>query len=294
MKKLLAVGLAGLMLAMVGCSGNNNAPASGANSTTAPESSFKANEDITVISREDGSGTRSAFVELMGILQDGKDKTTKEAIIANKTDVVMTGVANNAHAIGYISLGSVNDTIKSISVDGVTASVDNVKNGSYKVSRPFILATKGEQNPLTKDFLAFIMSAEGQQVVGKSYISVTEGEAYTPAALEGRLVVAGSTSVTPIIEKLAEAYKVHNPKVVIEVQGTGSSAGMTAAIDGTCDIGMSSRDLKDSEKAELDALTIALDGIAVIVNKENPNTNLTSENIKNIFTGEVLSWDEVQ
>jgi phosphate transport system substrate-binding protein len=255
--------------------------------------------DISVISREDGSGTRGAFIELFGIEvkgEDGtkKDTTTKEAMIAKQTDVMMVSVAGDENAIGYISLGSLNDTVKAVSVDGAAASTENVKNGSYKVSRPFIIATKGEAAGVAKDFIDYILSAEGQAVVAQSYIAVDDNApAYSGSKPSGKVVVAGSSSVTPIMEKLKEAYANVNPNATIEVQQSDSSTGLSGAVSGTCDIAMSSRDLKEDELTTLTPIQIALDGIAVIVNNENAVSTLTSEQIKAIFTGEITKWDEI-
>ncbi len=266
----------------------------------AAQNNFDTNADINVVSREEGSGTRGAFIELFKIEvknDDGskKDMTTKEADIANKTDVMMTTVANNPYAIGYSSMGSLNDTVKALKINDVEATSENVINGSYKISRPFNIATKGEPTGLTKDFIDFVLSKEGQEVVGKSYIPVVdEAPAFNNTNVSGRIVIAGSTSVSPIIEKLKEAYLAINSNAAIEIQTTDSTAGMTGAIEGTCDIGMASRDLKDAEKAELTPVVIALDGLAVIVNNENPLETITPEQVKSIFVGEALSWSELQ
>lgn len=262
-------------------------------------SSFDDGKDIVVVSREDGSGTRGAFIELFGVEVKGddgskKDMTTKEAIIAKQTDVMMTNIAGDNYGIGYISLGSLNDTVKALQIDGVTASAENVKNGSYAIARPFNIAMKGEPTGLAKDFINFIMSADGQAVIGASYISIDESApAFASSKPSGKIVVAGSSSVTPIMEKLKEAYLAINTGASIEIQQSDSSAGITAAIDGSCDIGMASRDLKDSELEQLTSTQIALDGIAVIVNHANPATNLTAEQVRTIFTGEVLTWNEI-
>ena len=259
-----------------------------------------AADDITVVSREDGSGTRGAFVELMGVEvkgEDGskKDMTTEEAVIANSTDVVMQNVASDKNAIGYISLGSLNDTVKAVTIDGAAPSVETIKDGSYKVSRPFYIATKGEVSEITQDFISFILSAEGQEVVGSSYIKVDDAApAYAGTKPEGKIVVAGSSSVTPVMEKLAEAYKAVNDKATIEIQMSDSTAGMTGAMDGTCDIGMASRELKDSEAEALTGTVIAMDGIAIIVNNENAVDGLTVEQVKGIYTGEITSWADVK
>ena len=260
----------------------------------------KNNSSITVVSREEGSGTRGAFVELLKIEEKDAsgnkvDYTTKEAVIANGTDVVMTQVAGDQNAIGYISLGSLNDTIKALKVDGVEATSENVKSGSYKVARPFNIATKGDVSEVAADFISFIMSKEGQEVVSKSYISVDDNApAYSGTKPSGKVVVSGSSSVTPVMEKLAEAYKGINPNADIEVQMTDSTAGMTAAMDGTCDIGMASRELKDSEKAELKDTAIALDGIAIVVNKSNSLSDISADSIKAIYKGETTKWADVK
>lgn len=294
--------------ALVGCGSTGNQGSTTAPATqpaTSPEtqpasqsSNFKTDSDIVVISREDGSGTRGAFIELLGIEQKGsdgskKDLTTKEAIIARQTDIVMTQVASDPYAIGYISLGSLNDTVKALQIEGVTPSAAAVKDGAYPIARPFNIATKGEPSGLAKDFIDFILSAEGQAVVGKGYIAINEGApAYAGSKPSGKIVVAGSSSVTPIMEKLKEAYATINPNANIEIQQSDSSAGMTGAIDGTCDIGMASRELKDSEKEALTPTQIALDGIAVVVNKENPTSDLSKDEVKSIYIGEVLRWSE--
>ena len=258
-------------------------------------------EEINVISREDGSGTRGAFIELFGIEQknaEGKkiDYTTDDCDITNSTSVMMTSVAGNDCAIGYISLGSMNDTVKALKIDGVEASVENIKNGSYKVARPFNIATKAEVSDAAADFIAFIMSAEGQAVIEeKGYIAVVEeAPAFEGGKVSGKIVVAGSSSVTPVMEKLAEAYMALNTNAEIELQQSDSSSGMTSAIDGVCDIGMASRALKDSEiEAGLVPMTIAMDGIAVIVSLDNPVDGLTTEQVRDIYMGEITDWSEV-
>jgi len=262
--------------------------------TACGDSGFETGKDITVVSREDGSGTRGAFIELFGIEQkndDGtkKDLTTKEAVIAKQTDVMMTNISGDKYAVGYISLGSLNDTVKAVQIEGVTPSAMNVKNGTYPIARPFNIVTNGEPTGLAKDFIDFILSADGQKVVVKSYIAIDENApTYAESKPSGKIVVAGSSSVTPIMEKLKEAYLAVNPDAAIEIQMSDSSAGVTGTIDGTCDIGMVSRELKDSE--QLNCIRIALDGIAVIVNHENPTANLTKNQVKAIFTGETLTW----
>ena len=264
---------------------------------TAESTGSNLDTDITVVSREEGSGTRSAFIELMGIEDDDGDHTTDAAEISNSTSVVTQTIAGNTSAIGYISLGSLNDSVKAIKVDGVEASVENIKAGSYAVSRPFEVCYKEENlTDLGKDFISFIMSADGQKIVGEEgYITMDENaEAYTGSGMSGTLSLNGSTSVSPLMEVLAEAYRAINPDVTIDIQQTGSGAGITATMDGSCEIGMSSRALKDEELAEgLTEEQIALDGIAVIVNKDNGVTDLTSEQIRQIFVGEITNWADL-
>lgn len=255
----------------------------------------KQNNTITVVSREDGSGTRGAFTELMGIDKDGTDRTYAKAEISNSTSVVISTVAGNKNAIGYISLGSLNDSVKAVKVDNVEATVDNVKNGSYKISRPFIIATKDEISDLAADFIKFILSDDGQAIVSEKYITIGGNGAYTASGLSGKVTLAGSTSVSPLMDELAAAYKALNPDVTIEIQQSGSGAGIQSAIEGVCDIGMSSRELKDSEKeAGLTPTVMALDGIAVIVNKDNSVDALSSEQIQSIYVGETTSWADVK
>ena len=256
-------------------------------------------DPITVVSREDGSGTRGAFIELFGVEEkdaDGNkvDNTTEEAEITNNTAVMMSTVAGNVDAIGYISLGSLNDSVKAVKIDGVEATAENIKSGEYKVSRPFNIATNGEVSDVAQDFIDYILSPEGQAVVEENgYIAVdsTEAESTQP---EGKVVVAGSSSVTPVMEKLKEAYAEVNPNAEIEIQQSDSTTGMTSAIDGICDIGMASRDLKDEElEAGLTATTIANDGIAIIVNNDNPTDDLTTDQVKSIYVGEITTWGDL-
>lgn len=258
----------------------------------------KAGSMITVISREEGSGTRSAFIELVGVEEkdaDGNkvDKTTESALIQSSTDVVLTQVASDKNAIGYISLGSLNDTVKALQIDGVDATPENVKDGKYTVVRPFNIAVDGKPTGVVADFINFILSDDGQKVVEDSdYITVSSGSFSTDNS-EGKIVVSGSSSVTPVMEKLAEAYKGINTKAVIEVQQTDSSSGMKAVLEGTCDIGMASRELKDDE-TKLKAIEIAKDGIAVVINKDNAINSLTKAQVKDIYTGAVTDWSEIQ
>lgn len=260
----------------------------------------KAEGPITVVSREDGSGTRGAFIELFGIEQkdaDGNkvDNTIDSAEITNSTSVMMTTVAGNKAAIGYVSLGSLDESqVKAVLIDGAEATAENVKSGTYKVSRPFNIATKGDPDGLAKDFIDFILSEEGQAVVEENgYVSEGNTGAFEGTKPEGKITVGGSSSVTPVMEKLKEAYTAVNPNATIEVQQSDSTTGMTSTIDGTYDIGMASRELKDEEAAQLTPQVIALDGIAVIVNKENPITELTSEDVLNIYTGVTTDWSEI-
>lgn len=254
------------------------------------------NEKITVVSREDGSGTRSAFSELMGVVKDDKDNTTDTAEVTNSTSVMLTTVAGNKAAIGYVSLGSLNDTVKAVKVDGVEATAENVKAGKYAVSRPFNIVTGKDLTPLAQDFISYILSTDGQAVVDeKGYISVTQGEAYKASGQTGTLTIAGSTSVAPLMEVLADKYMALNSGVKIEIQQSGSSAGITSAVEGVCQIGMASRELKDSETAKgVTATKIAMDGIAVIVNNDNSCSELTSDQIRKIYTGETTQWSDLK
>ena len=312
---LLALGMA--VMGLAGCSGSSNSTATTAateaaattaeTTTAAAETTAEAAKDsalegpITVISREDGSGTRGAFIELFGIevkndAGEKVDMTTDDAEITNSTSVMMTSVAGNTEAIGYISLGSLNDTVKVVKIDGAEATVDNIKSGTYKIARPFNIATKGEVSDVAQDFIKYIMSEDGQKVVeDNGYISQGNDGAYESAGLSGKVVVGGSSSVTPVMEKLKEAYVALNPDVTIEVQQSDSTTGMTSAIEGVCDIGMASRDLKDSEiEKGLTGTTIAMDGIAVIVNNDSPVEELSSDSVKGIYTGEITDWADVQ
>ena len=295
MKKSVSLLLAGLMLcgALTGCGGNNST-AENTDSQTA-ESTTGTSGAIHVVSREDGSGTRGAFVELTGVEDDNGDNTTVEAEIANRTDAVLTTVAGNEAAIGYVSLGSLNDTVKAVTVDGVEATVDNVKSGDYTLSRPFNIATKGEPTGVAADFINFIMSADGQAIVTEEgYITINDNaEAFTSDGSSGQIAVGGSSSVSPVMEKLIEAYKAVNPNAQIDLQTSDSTSGMTGAMDGAFAIGMASRELKDEEAAELTGTAIALDGIAVIVNTANTVDNLTMDQIRSIYVGETTDWADV-
>ena len=303
MKKSISLLLVGLMLcgALAGCGGSNDSyGADGAAQADNGGEASGVSGAITVISREDGSGTRGAFVELTGVEEKNDagekvDNTTAEAEIANKTDVVLTSVAGNESAIGYVSLGALNETVKAVQVDGVEATVENDKSGEYTLSRPFKIATKGETTGDAKEFINIIMSAEGQAIVEEEgYIKIDDAAAaFTSDGSSGQIAVGGSSSVSPVMEKLIEAYKALNPNAQIELQTSDSTSGMTGAIDGTFAIGMASRELKDEETAELTGTAIALDGIAVVVNPANTVEDLTMDQIKGIYTGEITDWSEV-
>ena len=324
MKKSAAMILAlGLAASLAGCSSSaeettaaTTAAATTAAATTAEEAAdttaAEAEETteaaagsmggpLTVVSREDGSGTRGAFIELFGIEEEDAsgekvDMTTLDAEITNSTSVMMTTVSGNTEAIGYVSLGSLNDTVKAVKIDGVEATVDNVSSGDYAIARPFVIVTTDSLSDVAADFISFIMSDEGQQVItDEGYISIGSQGAYAAAGVSGDLSVGGSSSVTPVMEKLAEAYNALNPDVNIEVQQSDSTTGVTSALEGVVDIGMASRDLKDSELEQgVTGTVIAMDGIAVVVNNENPIDDLSSAAVKSIYTGEVTDWADVQ
>ena len=260
---------------------------------------FNSKKAISVMSREDGSGTRGAFIELFGIEKkdsNGKkvDYTTDEAAITNSTAVMLTSVAGDRYAIGYVSLGSLNNSVKAVKIDGTVPSIANINNGTYKISRPFNIAIKKGLSDVAQDFVNFILSSEGQNVIAANKYIQVPSKAYKSSKASGKVVVAGSSSVSPVMEKLIEAYKKVNPNAKIELQTSDSTTGVTNAINGTCDIGMASRSLKDTEKAKgVQEITIAIDGIAVIVNKENPTNNLTKTQVEQIFTGNTTKWNEV-
>ncbi len=253
-----------------------------------------SSQEITVISREEGSGTRSAFTQLTGVEEDGVDKTYARAEINSSTAVVMQTVAGNKNAIGYISLGSLSGSVKALSVDGVEASADTVKEGSYPLARPFLLGIAGEVSEQTQDFLSYILSDQGQAVISEAGYVPVSGGSYESSHLTGTVKVAGSTSVAPILEKLAEAYMAVNPDLKVQIQTTDSSTGLSSLAEGLCDIAMSSRKLKQSEEEKgIQAITICMDGIAVIVNPDNPVNDLTMRRIKAIFTGEITDWTQL-
>ena len=261
---------------------------------------FKSKKSITVLSREDGSGTRGAFIELFGIEKkdtSGKkvDYTTDEAAITNSNAVMLASVASDNYAIGYVSLGSLNDSVKAVKIDGADATISNINNGSYKISRPFNIAVKEGLTPVAQDFVNFILSDKGQKVIAANKYIQVAAKSYISSKASGKIVVAGSSSVSPVMEKLIEAYKSENPNANIELQTSDSTTGVTNAINGTCDIGMASRSLKNSEKSKgVQEVTIAIDGIAVIVNKSNPTENLSKAQVEQIFTGKTLKWNEVK
>lgn len=317
-KLALAAVMAMSMMTACGASSTETAApaadttAAAAADTTAADTETKATEakaeaaggsmegSIDVISREDGSGTRGAFIELFSVEQkdasgEKVDYTTDDAEITNSTEVMITSVAGDKQAIGYISLGSLNDSVKALKIDGAAATVDDIKDGTYKIARPFNIVTTGEVSDVAQDFINFIFSEEGQKVVeDNGYISQGNQGAYTASGKSGKVTVAGSSSVTPVMEKLAEAYKALNSAVTVEVQQSDSTTGVTSSIEGVCDIGMASRDLKEEETAKgAQGQVIAMDGIAVVVNNENPIEDLTSEQVKDIYVGDTTDWSEL-
>lgn len=304
MKKAVSILLAAVMCAALfaGCGNSNTSSGSGSGTSSqgsAAGTSFDTSKNITVVTREAGSGTRDAFTELTGVLtkddQGNKtDNTSKGAVTVNSTQAVISNVTGNEFAVGYISLGSLNDTVKALKIGGVAPSAETVKDGSYTISRPFNIATKKDVSEAAQDFIKYILSTEGQKVVSDSgYIPLDDTKAYDGAKPSGKIVVAGSSSVSPVMEKLKEAYKEINPNATVEIQTSDSSTGMTGATEGTCDIGMASRELKDEEIEKLTATKIALDGIAVIVNKDNSCDDLTTEQVKAVYTGEHTKWSDI-
>ncbi|MDD7363701.1 MAG: substrate-binding domain-containing protein [Firmicutes bacterium] len=319
----LAIGASMLALTLVACGGGNNGGTNGNaasngnaqtnNQATEQNTNEKGNaggsasaEDlekigqIAVISREDGSGTRGAFTEIVGLVEKNGDQevdlTSQAAAVQNSTNGVMTTVAGNPSAIGYISLGSLNDTVKALKVEGVEASPEDILNGSYKLARPFLLVTKGElkEGSVEADLIKFALSKQGQDIIEKEgYVKNETAEEYTPSDASGEITVAGSTSVTPVMEKLVEAYKKENPNANVQIQSNGSSAGITAVSEGMAQIGMSSRELKDEEKKDVEGTVLAQDGIAVIVNNENKLEDITMDQINSIFKGEMPAWSDL-
>lgn len=294
-KKITATALFGVLAvsAFAGCGSASSSSNAGSDAAK-----FDTSKTISVVTREEGSGTRDAFTELTGVLvKDGSNKTdntTTSAVTINSTEAVITNVKDNEAAIGYISLGSLNDTVKALKIGGVEATADNVKSGDYAVSRPFNIAYKGKLSDVAQDFVDYIMSSDGQKIVSDNgYVTVSENAAYSGKKPSGKISVAGSSSVSPVMEKLAEAYQKVNTNAKVEIQTSDSSAGMQSAMGGTCDIGMASRDLKDEEKSALKVETIAKDGIAVIVNNANTCNDLTLDQVKSIYTGETTVWSDI-
>lgn len=298
-KKITATALFGVLAvsAFAGCGGASSS-SNGSSDAGSDAAKFDASKTISVVTREEGSGTRDAFTELTGVLvKDGDNKTdntTTSAVTINSTEAVITNVKDNEAAIGYISLGSLNDTVKALKIGGVEATADNVKSGDYAVSRPFNIAYKSELSDVAQDFVDYIMSSDGQKIVSDNgYVTVSENAEYSGKKPSGKISVAGSSSVSPVMEKLAEAYQKVNTNAKVEIQTSDSSAGMQSAMGGTCDIGMASRDLKDEEKSALKVETIAKDGIAVIVNNANTCDDLTLDQVKSIYTGETTVWSDI-
>ena len=280
---ILSLGLA--MSLLTGCGSNGT--------------EFTANKPINVTTREPGSGTRGAFVELFGIEEknpDGtkKDLITKDAGTENNTNAILSTIQNDVYAIGYVSMGSLGDTVKTVKIDGVEATTENVKNGTYKVSRPFNIVVKDETNEVANDFIDYILSKEGQEITAKKYIAVDDHALpYSGNKPSGSLTVGGSSSVAPLMEELIEGYKLLNPNATIQLQITDSTTGVNSTIEGSYTIGMASRELKDSEKEKLTEVKIALDGIAVIINKDNAVTDLSREDVKKIYVGDIETWAEL-
>ena len=296
-KRLIVTLLAGVLATslLAGCMGNTQTQTE---TDTAAEASAPSGT-ISVVSREDGSGTRGAFVELTGVQSEENgnkvDNTTPDAIIANQTEVMMQNVSSDANAIGYSSMGSLNDSIKAVQIDGVDANTDNVLSGDYSLSRPFNIVLNGDAEGVAADFIKFILSKDGQQVVQDAgYIQIdSEAEAFESDGSKGEITVAGSSSVSPVMEKLKEAYEAINADAKVTIETSDSTTGINSTAEGICDIGMASRDLSDEEAANLESMQIALDGIAVIVNPENAVENLTTEQVRQIFTGEITDWADV-
>lgn len=275
---------------MAGLSGCSNAQAADEQSTS------KSASTVSVLSRESGSGTRSAFLELFGLEQDGKDLVKPDAEVTNSTAVMMTTVGQNPNAVGYISLGSLNDSVKAVSIDGVAPSVETIRDGSYSISRPFLIVQKEDAaNALADDFTTYILSSDGQSVVEEAgYVPLQTNETYTPAAIDGSITVGGSSSVTPVMEKLAEAYQNENPDAEVVVMQTDSSTGASSTIEGVYDVGMLSRELKDEEKESgLKSTVIANDGIVLIVNPANSVSDLTREQVAQLYKGEITNWSDL-
>lgn len=287
MKKLMRAFLFILLVLSVlwGCEGGKKKP-------------FDSSKEIIVVSREEGSGTRGAFVDFFGLVEKGEgtrtDRTTKEAIISKQTDVMIQNISSNPYAVGYVSLGSLSDEVKALRIEGIEPTPENVKKGSYPVFRPFILATGNTRDPLSQDFIDFILSKQGQSLISKNYVAVAEDpKDWIPKRITGKIVISGSTSVAPVIEKLKEAYAAQNPKAILEIQQSDSASGMRAVEDGTASIAMVSRYLSAEEEAKLSLFVMARDGIVVIVNKKNPISDLRPEQVRRIYRGDILIWRDI-
>lgn len=260
--------------------------------------SYLLAENIYPISREMGSGTRGAFVDIFDVKEQvGKkkiDATSKKAEVTNSTGVMITTVANSKNAIGYISLGSLNNSVKAVKIDGVAPSVENINNKTYTVFRPFNLAISSD-NELVNDFLGYTSSNQAKSIIQKAgYIALYDNE-FSSKKPSGKIVVAGSSSITPLMEKLKESYKSLNPNATIEIQQSDSTTGINSAIEKIANIAMVSREFKDSElKNGLKTQVLALDGLAVIVNKANPIDSLSKDSVKKIFTGDITTWEKVK
>lgn len=266
------------------------------------QSGFNISNNVNVLSREDGSGTRGAFIELFGIEKkntEGKkiDYTTEEAQITNSTSVMMTTISSDKYSIGYVSLGFINNSVKALKINEVIPSIENIQNGQYKIVRPFnIVTSKNEVLSISaNDFINYILSKQGQEIVEKNgFIPIATDKEYTSKINNfEKVVVAGSSSVTPVMEKIKEAYLLKNPQANIEIQQSDSTTGITSTINQICDIGMASRDLKASEIEKAQSTVIAQDGIAIIVNLENPITDMTTEMVSDIYTGKITKWNSI-
>ena len=278
-------------------SADNSTPNSGGDASandagSVPVSAFDASRVIGVHTREDGSGTRDAFVSITGV----GDDMYGEAVVLGSTNEILSQVGASEYAIGYISVGSLNDTVKALSIDGVVPSNTTVKDGSYAIQRPFLVCITEEKlaDPLVDDFISFMLSAQGQAQLGSSWTTINDAPSdYSPAGLTGALRIGGSTSVDPLMQKMREAYLALNDGVTIDISGAGSGDGINGASAGEYDIGMSSRELREAELETLTPISIALDGVAVIVNTANPLLNLSIGQVKEIFTGEITRWSGV-
>ena len=271
---------------------NDPAPAADPAPPPPPAEDFDADRVIAVFTREDGSGTRSAFIEITGV----GDDMYIEAVVQNETAQILTSVETNDSGIGYVSVGSLSDSVKALEIDGVIPSNETIMDGSYSLQRPFLVVVTDEKknDPLVQDFLDFMLSIEGQELAAnRTTQAVDNPSAYSPSGLSGTLKVGGSTSVEPLMQQMREAYIAHNPGVEIEISGGGSGTGINEATEGILDLGMSSRELRDNEKELLTDIAIALDGVAVIVNAANPLTGLTLDQVREIYVGEIIRWNQI-